>query len=125
MEIDHLRELATGTPVWIWIVRMAEGKWLPGAVQRITVREDVSTIVTRFECRSAKTGSRANKHSFVGMSTTPMRYLEFRDPDLKGDDRPNFVPVSISATPEGKNLMPGKVKHSPTLLRAPKHADSQ
>jgi len=125
MEVDHLAELAPGTPVWIWIVRMAEGEWLPGAVQRIAVMEHVPTVVTRFDCRSARIGSRANKQSFVAISTTLMCYLEFRDPNLKAADRPNFVPVSTLATSEGEDLPPTKRQHPQTLLRAAKHADSQ
>jgi hypothetical protein len=68
-------------------------------VLSITAVEPFPMIDTRFECRSAgKNGT--DGPAFVGISTTRMRYLEPRDPYLKGDDRPAFVPSAILAKPE-------------------------
>ena len=99
MEVYQVCEVGPGTPVWVWIVRVGKGKWWPGSVLSVTAVEPFPMIDTRFECRSAgKNG--IDGPVFVGMSTTRMRYLELRDPYLKGDDRPNFVPSAIFAKPE-------------------------
>ena len=99
MEVHQVCELGPGTPVWVWIVRVGKGKWWPGSVLSITALEPFPMIDTRFECRSAgKNG--IDGPAFVGISTTRMRYLEPRDPCLKGDDRPSFVPVAIFAKPD-------------------------
>ena len=99
MEVQQVCELSPGTPVWVWIVRVGKGRWWPGSVLSITALESFPIVDTRFECRSAgKNG--IDGPAFVGISTTRMRYLELRDPHLKGDDRPNFVPSAILAKPE-------------------------
>ena len=99
MEVHQVCELGPGTSVWVWIVRVGKGRWWPGTVLSIAASEPFPMINTRFECRSAqKNGS--DGPAFVGISTTRMRYLELREPHLKGDDRPNFVPSAILAKPE-------------------------
>lgn len=99
MEVHQVCELGPGTPIWVWIVRVGKGRWWPGSVLSITALEPFPMIDTRFECRSA--GKNGNDGpAFVGISTTRMRYLEPRDPYLKGDDRPAFVPSAILAKPE-------------------------
>lgn len=99
MEVHQVCELGPSTPVWVWIVRVGKGRWWPGSVLSITALESFPMINARFECCSAgKNGS--DGPAFVGISTTRMRYLEPRDPYLKGDDRPNFVPSAILAKPE-------------------------
>ncbi len=99
MKVHQVGELGPGTPVWVWIVRVGKGRWWPGSVLSITALESFPMINARFECCSAgKNGS--DGPAFVGISTTRMRYLEPRDPYLKGDDRPNFVPSAILAKPE-------------------------
>jgi hypothetical protein len=100
MNVHQVRQLGPGTPVWVWIVRVGKGRWWPGTVISITAVEPFPMIDTRFECRSAgKNG--IDGPAFVGISTTRMRYLELRDPGLKGEDRPTFVPSAILAKPEG------------------------
>jgi hypothetical protein len=97
MEVHQVCELSSGTPVWVWIVRVGRGRWWPGSVLSITAVEPFPMIDTRFECRSA--GKNGNDGpAFVGISTTRMRYLESRDPYLKGDDRPAFVPSDSRQT---------------------------
>lgn len=99
MEVHQVCELGPGTLVWVWIVRVGKGRWWPGSVLSITALESFPIVDTRFECRSAgKNG--IDGPAFVGISTTRMRYLEPRDSDLKGDDRPAFVPSALLAKPE-------------------------
>jgi hypothetical protein len=99
MEVYQVCEVGPGTPVWVWIVRMGKGRWWPGSVVSVAAREPFPIVNARFECRSTgKNGS--DGPVFVGISTTRMRYLELRDPYLKGDDRPNFVPSAILVKPE-------------------------
>jgi hypothetical protein len=86
----------SGSPVWIWIVRLGKGKWWPGVVEEVTRLADTPTFRVRFECSTAK-GSRAP--AFVGISTTRARYLELRDADAKEADRPRFVPASLLHQP--------------------------
>jgi len=100
MELNQVGELGPGTSIWVWIVRSGKGKWWPGTVTRITAWEPFPIIEARFDCRSTgKNGT--DGAAFIGISTTRMRNLELRDLDLKGADRPDFVPASIHATPEG------------------------
>jgi hypothetical protein len=99
MQVHRICELSPGTSVWVWIVRVGKGRWWPGSVLSIAALEPFPIVDTRFECRSAgKNG--LDGPAFVGISTTRMRYLELRDPHLRGDDRPSFVPSAIFAKPE-------------------------
>jgi len=96
MEVHRMCELSPGSPVLVWIVRVGKGRWWPGSVLSISALEPFPRIDTRFECRSAgKNGT--DGPAFVGITTTRLRYLELRDPNLKGDDQPNFVPSTIFA----------------------------
>ena len=114
MEAHQVCELSPGTSVWVWIVRVGKGRWWPGSVLSITAVEPFPMIYTRFECRSAgKNGT--DGPAFVGITTTRMRYLELRDPQLKGDDRPNFVPSAILAKPEEREAGLNDVEHPETM----------
>lgn len=100
MELNQAGELSPGTSVWVWVVRLGKGKWWPGTVTRVSASRPFPIIHARFECRlTGKNG--ADGAAFIGISTTRMRYLELRNPDLKGADQPDFVPASILARPEG------------------------
>lgn len=117
MELHRICELGPSTPVWVWIVRVGKGRWWPGSVLSIAVREPFPIIDTRFECRLAgKNG--IDGPVFVGISTTRMRYLEPRDSDLKGDDRPNFVPSAIFAKPEESEVGVNDMQHLHTTTAA-------
>lgn len=105
MEVDQVAKLFPGKPVWVWIIRMTKGEWCPGVIERIRILEHFPILEARFDGRSTQTRKRLTKQSIVGICTTRMRHLEFRDPHLKGADRPGFVPISISAKPEGKELV--------------------
>ena len=96
MHTSYADQVMSGTHVWIWVVRLGKGKWWPGVVEHVTMLADQPTFRVRFESSSAK-GSR--QPTFVGVSTTRARYLELRDPDVKGDDRPRFVPISLLHQP--------------------------
>lgn len=114
MEVHQVCELSQGTPVWVWIVRVGKGRWWPGSVLSITAVEPFPMIDTRFECRSAgKNG--VDGTPFVGISTTRMRYLELRNPHLKGDDRPSFVPSAILAKPEERETGLNDIQHPDTM----------
>ncbi len=103
MDVHRIGELSPGTSVWVWIVRVGKGRWWPGSVLSIAALEPFPIVDTRFECRSAgKNG--LDGPAFVGICTTRMRYLELRDPHLRGDDRPSFVPSAIFAKPEGTEV---------------------
>lgn len=113
MEVHQVCELGPGTPVWVWIVRVGKGRWWPGSVLSITAVEPFPMIDTRFECRSpGKKG--LDGPAFVGISTTRMRYLELRNPHLKGEDRPTSAPTAIFAKPEESAAVVSDMQHPKT-----------
>jgi len=114
MEVHQICELRPGTPVWVWILRAGKGRWWPGSVLSITALEPFPRIDTRFECRSVGRNG-IDGPVFVGISTTRMRYLELRNIDLKGDDRPNFVPSAIFAKPEQSGVGLNDMQHVDTM----------
>jgi len=96
MEPGEASALTPGTAVWIWIVRQGEGRWWPGTVQRLAARDGAANVTVRFECSPLPRGnSRAT--SFVGISTTQLRYLERRTVSRKGTDRPRLKEYSPGA----------------------------
>ena len=117
MEVHQISQLGPGTPVWVWIVRAGKGRWWLGSVLSINALEPFPRIETRFECRSARKNG-ADGPAFVGISTTRMRYLELRDPNLRGDDRPNFVPSAIFVTPDKAESTAGDIGLSNTTTAA-------
>ena len=80
----------------------------------IAALEPFPIVDTRFECRSVGRNG-TDGPAFVGISSTRMLYLELRDPDLKGDDRPNFVPNAIFAKPEQTEVVLNDVQHLGTM----------
>jgi hypothetical protein len=115
MEPQQICELGPGTSVWVWIVRMGKGRWWPGSVVSVAAREPFPIVNARFECRSSgKNGS--DGPAFVGISTTRVRYLELRDPYLKDDDRPNFVPSAILAKPEKTEVGLNGTEHPDAII---------
>jgi hypothetical protein len=97
MHTSYADQVMSGTHVWIWVVRLGKGKWWPGVVAEVTTLADTPAFRVRFECSSSKKNSRPS--IFVGVSTTRARYLELRDAELKGADRPRFVPISLLHQP--------------------------
>ena len=99
MEVSEINGLGCGSPVWIWMVRSGEGQWWPGIVQSIGVVDGAPSISVRFECQSLRrTKSRSN--TFVGITTTQLRYLKRREMNGKENDRPKYVPSPSSLTDE-------------------------
>ena len=104
MRITEAYRLKPGSPVWIWIVQLAQGRWWPGIVDTVQVIHDKPRIVVRFECRATK-GRLYYPVASTGIATTAMRYLEDRDPNIKGIDEPHFVPASLLDRPEELELV--------------------
>jgi hypothetical protein len=123
MKVDQLDKLYRDRAVWVWIVRMTKGEWRPGAIERISVLEHFPLLEARFDGRSTHRSKGKTKQPIVGISTTRMRYLEFRDPRLSGSDRPSFVPVSILEKPEGVELVPRRRQNSRTPETKHRHGE--
>ena len=117
MEIYRIHELVPGTPIWVWIVRVGKGRWWAGSVLSITSLESFPIVDTRFEYRS--TGRNGiDGPACIGISTTRMRYLELRDPDLKCCDRPDFVPSAIFPKTEESGSLLNGIEHPGTISTA-------
>jgi hypothetical protein len=99
MEPPEVVELVPGRPVWIWLVRFGKGKWWPGTVQSLKVIDGIPYVTVRFEGRAPE-GRSSRAAAFVGISTTRMRFLQRRDVEAKGEDRPHDSPVALLRVPE-------------------------
>ncbi len=93
---SHL--LKPGTPVWIWVVRLGRRRWRPGTVEALRTVDDQLRIAVKFERRRVSGRDKAPLR--VGVTSTAMRYLELRDLNIKGIDRPRYAPVSLLERPE-------------------------
>jgi hypothetical protein len=113
MEVHQISQLGPGALVWVWVVRVGKGRWWPGSVLSISALKPFPIVDARFECRAAgKNG--IDGAAFIGITSTRMRYLEPRNPDLKGGDRPNFVPRAIFAKPEQRAAGADDAQHPET-----------
>jgi len=90
--------LGPGTPVWVWVVRLARGRWWPGTVETLRTVEGHLRVVVRFECRPASGNGKVPVAA--GITTTAMRYVELRNIDSNGIDQPAHAPVSLLERPE-------------------------
>ncbi len=99
MQPSEVEQLAPGTRVWVWIVRIGKGKWWPGVVQSLMVNDGIPHVTVRFESRASVRG-KSRSAVFVGISTSRTRFLELRDENAKGGDRPCRVPTSLLRVPE-------------------------
>jgi len=97
MKPSDVGQLKLSTPVWVWIVRVARGRWWPGAVERIETAGGVPNVKVRFETFLR---GQTEQPITVGFITVPMRRLERRDVNQKGADRPRFTPSSLLRIPE-------------------------
>ena len=104
MRITEAYRLKPGSPVWIWIVHLARGRWWPGIVEIMQAINGRPRIVVRFECRVSR-GRQYYPAVRAGVITTAMRYLEDRDINIKGIDEPHFVPASLLERPEELELV--------------------
>jgi len=104
MRITEAYRLKPGSPVWIWIVHLASGRWWPGIVETMQAINGRPRVVVRFECRVSR-GRQYCPPVRAGVTTTAMRYLEDRDTNIKGIDEPHFVPASLLERPEELELV--------------------
>ncbi len=56
--------------------------------------DGATNVTVRFECHSLQR-SNSRTVGFMGISTTQTRYLERRDVERRGSDRPQYVPASL------------------------------
>src|ERR1700691_6778684 len=99
MKPSDVKKLTLGAPVWVWIVWFGKGRWWPGTVESIETTNGLPLVKVMFESFSPSQ-HRADPPVTVGLITTPMRRLELRDINVKGSDRPRFVPTSRLRAPE-------------------------
>lgn len=99
MEPSEVAGLSPDALVWVWVVRLAKGKWWPGTVLSLKMIEGIPHVTVRFEGAMPE-GRNSRATGFVGISTTRMRFLERRDVDAKGEDRPHCTPVALLRLPE-------------------------
>src|SRR6266851_4967444 len=116
MRITEAYRLKPGSPVWIWIVHLARGRWWPGTIETIQAINGRPRIVVRFECRVSR-GRQYYPAVRAGVTTTAMRYLEDRDPNTKGIDEPHFIPASLLGRPEELELLISPLSVVSTLRR--------
>lgn len=98
MEPGQSHLLRPGTPVWVWIVRLAKGRWWPGTVEGLRTIDGRSRVAVKFECR--RVHDRDGTPVMVGITSTATRYLELRNINSKGFDQPNRPPLSLLKRPE-------------------------
>ncbi len=110
MNPEQSSRLRPGTPVWVWVVQLARGRWWPGTVEALRTIDSQLRVAVRFECRRAN--GRDKTPVMVGITTTAMRYLEIRDVGAKGTDQPHHTPVSLLERPEEGVASPDQPKTS-------------
>jgi hypothetical protein len=104
MKFTEVYKLKPGRPVWVWVVHLARGRWWPGTIEAKQAINGRPRIVVRFECRLTRE-RQYYPAVRAGVITTAMRYLESRDPNIKGIDEPHFVPASLLERPEELELV--------------------
>jgi hypothetical protein len=90
--------LTPGTPVWVWVVQLARGRWWPGTVEGLRTIEGLLRVVVRFECRRAN--GKDETTVSAGITTTATRYVALRNISSNGIDQPTHAPVSLLESPE-------------------------
>jgi len=98
MHPQESNHLMPGTTIWVWVVRLGRGRWWPGTVEGLRTIQGQIRVAVRFECKRARGAE--NAPVLVGVTTTAMRYLEIRNIDSRGIDRPTQPPVSLLQCPE-------------------------
>lgn len=117
MHPQESHRLKPGTPVWIWIVRLAKGRWWPGVVESLRTFDNQLRIAVKFECLPRN--GRDKAPVIVGVTTTAIRYLEPRDIDNNGIDQPRHSPVSLLERPEEVEASDPQA-NAPSTCRSPK-----
>ena|SRR5215467_5031077 len=98
MHPQESHRLRTGTTIWVWFVRLGRGRWWPGRVEGLRTIQGRLRVAVRFECGRDRAAD--SEPALVGKTTTAMRYLEIRNIDSRGIDRPTHPPVSLLKCPE-------------------------
>ena len=91
--------LKPGTGIWVWLTRLGKSRWWPGLVMSVDVRDALPSIRVEIAF-GLTTPKRSYRPVGAGITSTRMRFIELRDPDLNGQDKPDFVPVSLLRQPE-------------------------
>jgi hypothetical protein len=99
MKPSEVKKLKLAATIWVWVVRFGRGRWWPGTVERIDIKNGLPLVKVRFDSFSLKQ-HRTDPPISVGFITTPMRRLELRDISVEGSARPRFVPTSCLREPE-------------------------
>ena len=113
MQPQESCRLKPGTPVWVWVVQLARGRWWPGTVEALRTIDNRLRVAVRFECRRAS--DREKAPVTVGITTTAMRYLELRDVTARGLDQPRHTPMSLLELPE-EGVLPRAEPQAPDQL---------
>jgi hypothetical protein len=98
VEPGQSHRLTPGTPIWVWVVRLARGRWWPGTVEALRTIDGRLLVAVKVECRRVRDGDATPVT--VGITTTAMRYVELRNIHAKGFDQPRRPPVSLLQRPE-------------------------
>src|SRR5882672_9438227 len=106
MHPGEAHRLRPGASVWIWVVRLARGRWWPGTVRDLQTIDGQLRITVKFECRPAN--GRDKAPVIVGSATTAMRYLELREVGVDGIDQPRHRPISLLERPEESEVSNGE-----------------
>src|SRR5260370_41982008 len=99
MRITEAYRLKPGSPVWIWIAHLARGRWWPGIVETMQAINGRPRIFVRFERRVSR-GRQYYPAVRAGVTTTAMRYLDMRAPNIKAMDEPHHASSSLLEPPE-------------------------
>ena len=117
VEPGQSHRLTPGTPVWVWVVRLAKGRWFPGTVEALRTIDGRPRVAVKFECRRVR--DRDRTPVMVGNTITAMRYLELRNINSRDFDQPRRPPVSLLERPEEKET-PGRHGTDSATRRSPK-----
>ena len=119
MEPGDIGRIRCGTAVWVWVVRFGRGRWWPGIIESLQVRDSLPMLTIKFECSRHPMKERP---VMVGIVSTRMRYVELRSPDLKAMDQPEFTPNSVLYAPEdsGRRTQPS-LRNSSISARNGRH----
>lgn len=94
MEPEQVSRVKPGSPVWVWVVRLGNGRWWPGRVESIGFHGYLPLLKVEFECQNSYDG-KSEAPREIDTTTARMRYVELRDPHVKAIDQPHFIPTRL------------------------------
>jgi hypothetical protein len=94
MEPEQISKVKPGSPVWVWVVRLGNGRWWPGRVESVGFQDRLPLLKVRFECQTPY-NRKSEVPREVGTTSARMRYVEPRDPHVKAIDQPHFAPTPL------------------------------